>query len=176
MTSDPLDPNDPNNWLPDEEPEAPPPTPGKLTIMHVHLPLTPEDVEERRPTAALAEIDYQGISLSSRWGKAQELEAMMAAVDWVADHDPETVGMVQALWCDSNFGQMYDITCREGAQSWVQSIGEIFSAAFVAIDHGHNGISVLAPDGGSALAEIYPDGEGDDEAAFEAENGPAPDA
>jgi len=118
---------------------------------------------EKVPTTAVREPVYKGVRLSSRAGKAAELETMANMVDAVA---PDLRGRIESLWCDSYAQYCYTATLRDCS---AEEAGSIACQLEIGTEFGHNGIYVLASDG-SHLMEVDPYWVGDESLFGEGED------
>ena len=96
-------------------------------------------MNEKAPDTPRPRITYAGIAVESRWGKGQELETMMSAIDLVAEWAPDRLPHITHVFCDSNPGADYRIQCHTGHE---RDLADLFQPAFSTAGGGYNGISV----------------------------------
>ena len=82
----------------------------------------------------------------SRYGKARELETMMAAIDWMIDRAPDTAALIVEIFCDSKACASYAVGCCHDngpcSRPEVDDLAELLDHAFRHVGGGHNGIYV----------------------------------
>jgi hypothetical protein len=93
--------------------------------------------EEKVPTTALKSVDVHGVSLSSRWDKAHELEAMGKMVDGV---EPDLRRHIESMWCDSKAEACYSVTLADCSEEIGREIAHQLDMACRERNGGHNGI------------------------------------
>jgi len=102
---------------------------------------------EKVATTPLRNLRVQGVSLTSRYDKADELEEMTRMIQGLPMH---LTGMVKSIFCDSKATYCYEVDLV----IWctlddADAIGRNLTAASV----GHNGIQMKA---GDRTFEVYP--------------------
>lgn len=85
-----------------------------------------------------------GVILKSRYKKLHELDIMAKVVDAV----PDAAGYIKSIWCDSKgccfWEVFYNSKCPKHL---MKHLSEQISNAFIEIDNGYNGLTVLDEDG-----------------------------
>lgn len=95
------------------------------------------DIAEAGPQAREDTVEHRGVTISSRWSIADELDTMRAIVDAL----PDLVrARVESMWCDSNAQAYYSVTIALGL--WIEGIDQIIRAAVLSATDGFNGLIV----------------------------------
>lgn len=85
----------------------------------------------------------KGIEIISRYSDAEE-EAVMS--DWVWALPPWARPLISSVFCDSQCGALFTITCREGDPrqwcEWYGLLAEVMDTIAIARLGGHNGVIV----------------------------------
>jgi len=103
-----------------------------------HLRLQFElDREESGPKAPHQDIDYRGVTLSSRFRVAAEFDSMRAVVDVMG---PTVRPCVSSIWCDSHAGAVYSVEIRLGMNR--TALADDIHDSFLYATGGFNGLSV----------------------------------
>ena len=109
------------------------------------MPDAPPSMDpDKIPDAPRDWVTYAGVKVESRYGKARELETMMAALDYLIDVGHGVArAQITKIWCDSKASACYTVTVRDlfalREDQW-----QCLSYAFQAVDYGHNGIEIEA--------------------------------
>jgi hypothetical protein len=83
---------------------------------------------------------FLGVTITSRYGKASEVELMRAMVLALP---PDERALVKEIFCDSQFGDSFTITLRRPVRRRrARRIGGRVEAMCFAIQGGHNGVDV----------------------------------
>jgi hypothetical protein len=90
---------------------------------------------EKVSTTSLNDATLLGVKISSRYGKAHEIETMMAMIRAL---QPAHVEMVKSIFCDSKATDCYSVTLR----FWNREAAMQIAAGLDAAVQGHNGIGV----------------------------------
>jgi hypothetical protein len=112
--------------------------------------------DEKVATTSLKSLDIDGVSLSSRYGKAGEYDAMAAMIEGVS---PELRCLIESVWCDSNAGACYSVTLKSCTRSQARDVADALEASCVKRNGGHNGMGFSGPAGGSLDLDPYWVGE-----------------
>jgi hypothetical protein len=102
-------------------------------------------------TTSVDTLVVHGVELSSRYGKAEELEKMAAIV--LTGLSLLQCKLVKSVWYNSKYSDSYTITLRSDDAKLARQIGLAFQAGALWLKGGHNGITVEGPDG-KTLADI----------------------
>jgi len=102
--------------------------------------------EEKVPTTSLTELVVEGVILSSRYGKADELELMSSVVRALP---AELVALIYSIWCDSKACACYSVSLNRCAPDQSEILAEQLDYWFCELSSGHNGISLNGPVGTS---------------------------
>jgi hypothetical protein len=102
---------------------------------------------EKVPDAPRGTILYAGVLLTSRHGKKHDLEAMMAALDWIADYDPDSLAAIGEIFCDTNAGDAYSAKCKTDSKKAIEYLTDIIGCAFYQTNDGYNSIDVESNNG-----------------------------
>lgn len=94
---------------------------------------------EKVATTSLKSLDVHGVTLSSRYEKAHELEAMAKMVDGV---DPAHRLSIKSIWCDSKVGFCYSVTLADCSELIGRAIAHQLDMTCRERNEGHNGISI----------------------------------
>ncbi len=93
------------------------------------------ETEAAERTEKQLPITYKGVELSSRYDLAGEIEAMMRFVDFLPDN---MVHRLEAIFCDSKAGAVYNITVRNDL--WDSDLKWFVNEAILGTSGGHNGV------------------------------------
>lgn len=110
---------------------------------------------EAGPQAPEPTIDHLGVTITSRWGLAHELERMCSIVDAMPGGVQSRIG---SIWCDSNCQAYYTVTVVSGR--WIEGIEFAIRDAVLVVTDGFNGLSV---EGGGRSAMFDAEWAGDDD-------------
>lgn len=92
-------------------------------------------------------IIHDGVTLSSRWGKSNELKLMMKVVDRARKLNFDVSHFILDMWCNSNTTCEYTVNMtRSYPMAISMQIGQLLHRAFMDVDGGHNGITVKTAD------------------------------
>jgi len=114
--------------------------------------------DEKVPTTSLTELVVEGVNLSSRYGKARELELMARVVKALP---VEYVGLIRSIWCDSKACACYAVSLNGCTSEQSVMLAEQLDHWFCEFSSGHNGISIDGPAGTSRFVDCH--WPGDDE-------------
>jgi len=105
--------------------------------------------DEKVPTTPLTSLEYRGVSISSRYQKAREMEIMVQMVRDLGDHTPS----VKGLFCDSQGCAVYEARLSdEATEEDAESVAIKLDGFVFETYGGHNGIYVSGRDGINAQA------------------------
>jgi hypothetical protein len=102
-------------------------------------------------TTSVDALMVHGIELSSRYGKADELEKMATIV--LTGLSLLQCRRIKSIWYNSAYSDSYIIKIKSDDADLAEQIGLAFQAGAIWLRGGHNGISVEGPDG-KTLANI----------------------
>jgi hypothetical protein len=94
---------------------------------------------EKVATTSLKSLDVHGVTISSRYEKADEMEAMVNMVDGV---DPLHRRYIESIWCDSKAGFCYSVTLADCPEQIGFAIAHQLDMTCRERNEGHNGISI----------------------------------
>jgi hypothetical protein len=103
-------------------------------------------------TTTLPGLMVCGVDIISRYGKADELEAMRAMVLALP---AQLRAEVAEVWCDSKASHCYTVTVRRW--SVAKAVAQRMDAAAAIVRGGHNGIEVRLPAGSDLHISVDPD-------------------
>lgn len=100
---------------------------------------------EKIPTTSIGGLVHRGVSLTSRYGKADDYRAMMRIVDALREEDARAVS---AVFCDSKAGSCYALRA-DVDDDRLGPLARAFSEAGLSVGLGNNGVTVHGrePDG-----------------------------
>ena len=101
--------------------------------------------DEKCPTTSLRELIAHGVSLSSRYHKADELETMAMMVDALPR---DLRARIESIWCDSKASATYSVSLRDCPTWLAMAIGHQLERTCLERFDGHNGIGLSGQDGG----------------------------
>lgn len=102
--------------------------------------MNPADASERAPDPFGGDRTYDGIEISSRWQKVDEVGLMLAIA--AAIH-PKARPFVRLIFCDSKASAEYLIELRDNAPAGLpEYIAELAGQTLLARAGGYNGIQV----------------------------------
>jgi len=114
--------------------------------------------DEKVATTSIKHLDLDGVTISSRYDKADEYEMMASMIEGVAPH---LRSLIESLWCDSKATACYSVTLRPCSLAQAREIGRQLEEACLKYGSGHNGITVEGTRGRSL--DIDPNWLGDDD-------------
>ena len=100
--------------------------------------------DEKVPTTSISSVNFKGVNISSRYGKAHELQVMK---DVISKIDPKTLSLIKQVWCDSKATAVYSVDMSDCEQYRVDHVAFLLDKLFCEIDSGHNGIFVSSANG-----------------------------
>ena len=110
---------------------------------------------EKARTTRLDGLRYRSVWLRSRYNKGAELATMMAALDFL--HQPLNADIVcevvTDLHCDSKATATYTARVQTGRQNVAQTAAQWLGYAMIAVQGGHNGITVEGDNGAEGNAD-----------------------
>jgi hypothetical protein len=102
--------------------------------------------DEKVPTTTIRELMVAGVTITSRYQKAHEMELMRALILGLP---PRLAEAVKSIWCDSKAGCCYSVVLRErfSSPAVFSSAAEIIGACLETTlksmrPFGHNGIDI----------------------------------
>lgn len=107
---------------------------------------SPRGDDEKVPTTSLKGTNINGVYLSSRYGKAHELDAMANLVDGVG---PELHCFIDTIWCDSQALCCYSVTLNPCTRAQAKEIANQIHEACIKHNGGYNGIDIQGAAGGN---------------------------
>jgi hypothetical protein len=112
---------------------------------------------DKLPDSALRELVVDGVTIESRYRRADEFDQMQKMV---SDLPPDVRGKIATVFCDSQFGDSYKVELRSTAtRADAVVIGEALDLALVTGEsRGHNGINVEGRFGFFVLDPVWLDG------------------
>lgn len=96
---------------------------------------------EKVATTALKNAVVGGVDLSSRYGKAAELELMAKVVMALL---PSDRSMLETIFCDSKATCSFSVTMTPAPEAEVRRVAERLESLLLDINGGHNGIDVAS--------------------------------
>ena len=96
---------------------------------------------EKVATTALKNAVVGGVDLSSRYGKAAELELMAKVVMGLR---PAERNMLEAIFCDSKATSSFSVTMAPAPEADVRLVAERVQSLLFDLSGGHNGIDVVS--------------------------------
>jgi hypothetical protein len=108
---------------------------------------------EKVATTSVPELMYRGVAITSRYGKADELETMAAMLDGIS---PDLWRYIDTLSCNSRIGNSYFVGLRRCNPSHGREIGAQLADFITAYKGGYNGIQLSHADD-TILLDIGPD-------------------
>ena len=94
---------------------------------------------EKVATTSMSHLNIHGVSLTSRYNKAHEFEAMAAIVEAVS---PNLRSLIDSIWCDSKANACYSVNLKHCTRGQARAIAKALDEACLACDNGHNGIFI----------------------------------
>jgi hypothetical protein len=110
------------------------------------------DTERVATTTLRRSLTVCGVYISSRYVKADELEAMRAMV---LELPAQLRAEVAEVWCDSKASHCYTVTVRRW--SVAKTIAHRMDAAAWAVRGGHNGIDLVLSGSGEHQLTVDPE-------------------
>jgi hypothetical protein len=112
------------------------------------VPLLPEEaiaaaIQKRRgdpekvATTSLYSVTWWGITIQSRYSKADELELMLDMAQGVR---PSLRGRIAKIFCDSKAGCSFEVLLIRSTQDQIEQIGRELEAVCIGKVGGHNGM------------------------------------
>lgn len=112
---------------------------------------------DKEPTSKVSEIEYQGIMISTRYAKQDEIDIMKRSIDLLRRVALGSAALANttSIFCDSKASDAYLVSTRIRTAYEGERIGRLWEYAIVAEGGGHNGISVDSCTG-TRLADLCP--------------------
>lgn len=92
---------------------------------------------EKVATTSVGSVSWWGITIQSRYSKADELEHMLDMAEGV---NPNLPGRIAKISCDSKAGHSFEVLLIRSTQDQVEQIGNELDAVCLTKQGGHNGI------------------------------------
>ncbi len=99
---------------------------------------------EKVSTTGIRVLEVEGVSLLSRYNKAEELALMR---DVLISVEPGLRRFVESMYCDSKGCACYDVVLHECTSDNVLRIADQFGAEFIRLSGGYNALSLRLPSG-----------------------------
>jgi len=110
---------------------------------------------EKVPTTPIRELVINGVSIDSRYQKADELEIMCGMILSLPGTMPDGI---KQIWCDSKANNCYTVSLRKWDQMTAEQCATlIHDYAMEHPPYGHNGIEVQGPDNWKAPTHVWLD-------------------
>jgi hypothetical protein len=107
--------------------------------------------DEKVPTTSLQEVVFRGVRLDSRYQKAHEFEAMIAAA---SRFNAEEIAVINSIWCNSKAYSCYEVMLKRGvSEEWADIIRASFATHLIQTSGGYNGFDVVDIDGNELAFE-----------------------
>ena len=102
--------------------------------------------DEKVATTSIRNLNIRGVSISSRYDKADELNLLSAVVEAMPE---QAVVLIDSLWCDSKAQAYYNGTLRACSRAEAEAVAAALEHHICELSSGHNGISLDGAAGGS---------------------------
>ncbi|GAA0777551.1 hypothetical protein GCM10009434_28570 [Brevundimonas olei] len=106
--------------------------------------------DEKVPTTTVGDVTVDGVSISSRYDKAHELQVMVAVVSGLSQSDRS---LVDSVFCDSKAQACYSVELNPCSRSQAETLAKNFEALILCHSSGHNGMYFNGAAGSSLVLD-----------------------
>ena len=97
--------------------------------------------DEKAATTAIKMLTIAGVEIESRYGKADELQAVGNIIDQLC---PAARAFIERVWINSKNGWVH-VTLRYRDETAARIVAELVEKGFLQNSGGHSGIDICAP-------------------------------